>query len=282
MELIKIISNQGFLNFLGTFGLAVVLVTYFIFIRDPKRDKFWREKYDMLLQEYHGLNSTYRELKKSAEDIWDKQHRALQINFDELQRTYKELTETYVRLETDLRPEIRMISQDQATKLAYIGLDRDLYKLYYYMCEKLDGRRIEDIGFFIEDSIRDTNESWAKFTSPYPKVPRISDLYGVYKNKGQSRKLELEKVINSDGSNEDKKEQIWKHLVMHTLNMKREFDEFIHKLKQHEAINEYKEPEYKTQYMAESDSNSQKSFKSPSLTESVEVKPSSEEKPSGS
>ena len=139
MGFIKLISDQGFLNFLGTFGLAVVLVTYFVFIRDPRRDKFWQEKYDMLLQDYNGLNTTYRELKKSAEDIWDKQHGALQINFDELQRTYKELTETYVRLETDLRPEIRMISQDQATKLAYIGLDRDLYKLYYYMCEKLDG-----------------------------------------------------------------------------------------------------------------------------------------------
>lgn len=207
-KFIEIISNEVFLDFLSTFGLAVLLVLYFVFVRDPKQAKFWQERYDKLTDNYDNLSKNY------------------------------------IRLEEDLRPESRMCSDEQAIRLAELGLDRDLYKLYYFMCEKLDGRRLEDVGTFMAESIIGTNDAWSKFKSPFLRVPRIGDLYGIYTNSGESLKVELEKILQEDIPDEEKekkKAKFWNLLFQSAVNMKGEFQTFIQSLSNGKEVKPYHE-----------------------------------------
>ena len=205
MGFIDTITDPNFIKFLSTFGLAVVLVLYFILWRDPKRDKDWRQRYDKLTGNYDSLSKSYN------------------------------------CIERNLVPESREVSHDQAVKLAELGLDRDLYKLYYYMCEKVDGRRPESVATFIAESIGDTNKVWTKFTSPFPRVPCISDLYGVYMNNGGTLKLELEKIFETDVPSEEKKDQILHLLFDNAVNMKGEFQIFLKNLNDGKEITPYNE-----------------------------------------
>ena len=204
-KFIEIITNQGFIHFFSTFGLAVVLVLYFIFVRDRAWEKFWRKRYDQLIGNYESLR------------------------------------DNYILLENDLRPESRRCSSEQAARLAELGLDRDLYKLYYYLCEKLDGRRLEDVGVYLAESIRDTNNAWSKFKSPFPRVPRISELYGAYSNNGESLKLQLDGILNEELPNEEKKAKLWNLLFGNTVNMKGEFQEFLQGLGNGKEVKPYHE-----------------------------------------
>lgn len=204
----SIIGDPRFITFLSTFGLAVLLVLYFVFVRDPKQAKFWQERYDKLADNYDNLSKNY------------------------------------IRLEEDLRPESRMCSDEQAVRLAELGLDRDLYKLYYFMCEKLDGRRLENVGTFMAESIRDTNDAWSKFKSPFLRVPRIGDLYGIYTNNGESLKVELEKIFQEDIPDEEKekkKAKLWNLLFQNTVNMKGDFQTFIQNLSNGKEVTPYNE-----------------------------------------
>ena len=221
-------SPNFIIEIITTFGLSVLLVLYFVFFYLPKRNKISESK-------YNELSKSFTELSKSYVSLWEGKYNDLTNNFDEL-------SESYIRLEKNLQPESRMCSYEQAIKLADIGLDRDLYKLYYYMCEKIEGRRREEISFFIEDSIRITNSVWSKFKSPFPKVPHIGDLYGVYSTQENSLEEKLKGIFNTEKlDNDQKKEKIWNYLVNDTKNMKREFDKFILKLKGGHEIISYKE-----------------------------------------
>jgi hypothetical protein len=213
-KFIEIISNQAFIEFLGTFGLAVLLVLYFVLRYIPKKDKEWQKRYDELIA------------------FWEKK-------YDELLDNYTELSRNYQRLEEHLRPESRMCSKEQGTQLANLGLDRDLYKLQYYMSEKIDGRRREDVGTFIAESIRSTNEAWSKFKSPFQNVPRIGDLYGVYTNGGESLKVQLEEMFQEEIPEEDRKSKIWNLLLANTEKMKSEFQEFLHNLSNAKEVTPY-------------------------------------------
>jgi hypothetical protein len=201
----ELLANQSFLNFLGTFGLAVVLVIYFVFFRDRKRDEYFQKKYDLLEEDY------------------------------------KHLSDTYIRLESDLRPESRMCSNDQISRIAHLGLDRDLYKLFFFLAQKIDGRRQENVEVFIQESIRETNETWSKFTSPFPKVPYISNLYKIYKFNGEKFQNELESIIASDRPDQEKKDEIYNILLGRCNRQKQEMDENLIKLKQGSEVNEYSE-----------------------------------------
>jgi len=216
MNWVNIIGDPRFINFLSTFGLAVVLVLYFVFVRDPKQAKFQQERDEKQTQFWKG-------------------------RYDNLLKNYELLSKNYIRLEEDLRPESRMCSKEQAIRLAELGLDRDLYKLYYFMCEKLDSRRHEDVGTFMAESIIGTNDAWAKFKSPFPRVERIGELYGNYTNNGESIKLELEKILEEDMPNEEKKPKVWKLLFEDTVNMKGEFHGFIQSLGDGKEVSPYRE-----------------------------------------
>lgn len=205
MNWINIIGDPRFINFLSTFGLAVVLVLYFVFVRDPKQAKFWQGRYDKLTDNYESLSKNY------------------------------------IRLEEDLRPESRMCSDEQAVRLAELGLDRDLYKLYYFMCEKLDSRRLENVGTFMAESIIGTNDAWSKFKTPFLRVPRIGDLYGIYTNNGESLKLKLNEILNEEIPNEEKKAKVWNLLFENTVNMKGEFQGFIQSLGNGKEVSPYHE-----------------------------------------
>ena len=205
MGLIDIIGDPRFVNFLSTFGLAVVLVLYFVFVRDPKQAGYWQERYKKLIDNY---------------DI---------------------LSETYTRLREDLKPETRKCTSDQAKRLASIGLDRDLYKLYYYMCGKLEDKRPESIATFITESIRDTNDVWSEFISPFPRVEHIGDLYEIYTKNGESLKQKLEEIVQENIPTEKKKSQVLNLLFENTENMKTDFQGFIKDLAKGKEIKPYHE-----------------------------------------
>ena len=239
VSIVDLVSNDAFINFISTFGIAVFLLLYLIMYRDPKMEKERIKQKNNLTENYNNLNENYNSLEKDLNDIWHKQYESLNNQYEILKEIYEDLKENYVKMEHDLRPEKR--SKSQIQKLAYLGLDRDLYKLYYHVCTKLEGRRIENISTFIADSIRDTNETWSNFRSPFPKVPRIGDLYGYYKNNGGNLEIQLEEIMNSDETEQEKKDRIWNKLLGDVVKMKREFDEYLHKLdvEEGESITEY-------------------------------------------
>lgn len=239
---LELINSPGFVSFLATYGLATLIVIYIIFFRDPRRHhqticdyRDLKRTYEQLNENFLHLSHAYTELRKSLEEKYKEE-------FDHLSQSYEELKEAYEKLEHDLKPETRSLSEEQAASLAEVGLDRDLYKLYYYICQKLDGKRVEDLDFFISDSIRKTNQAWAQFISPFPQVPCISDLYGVYKNHGGSLKRDLALILeDSDYSEEEKRNSVWNKLLNDTLEMKREFDGFIRSHRQHKEVHVYQE-----------------------------------------
>ncbi len=122
-----------------------------------------------------------------------------------------------------------------------MGLDRDLYKLYYLISAKLEGARTETVDFFVQDSVLDTNDTWAGFRSPFPLVERIGGLYGMYKNKGSKLIKELEEIEASDATTIQKKEELWNKLLTNTQNMKQEFGDSINKLNSGREVTEYQE-----------------------------------------
>jgi len=200
---IEIISSQGFIQLLSTFGLGVVLAVYFVFFYIPKKDKFWQTKYDELI------------------------------------KNYEKLRDNYARMLNAIEPETVKCTPEQGIKLADLGLDRDLYKLYFIASEIIDGRRRGGIGVFIAESIRSTSQVWSKFRSPFQNVPRIGDLYGVYTSNGESLKDQLEEMLKEDIPNDDKKDKIWEFLRMNTENMKREFQQFLDDLKDGKEVTPY-------------------------------------------
>ncbi len=241
-SLIDLISNSDFTQFLATYGLATVIVIYVIFIRDPHRYNAITRTYDQLNSKYAELCDEYQKLSNSYGILRETLEKQYKQEYDKLCENYNELREAYDRLENDLKPETRMLSEEQASKLADLGLDRDLYKLYYYISEKLDGNRKEDLDFFIGDSVRDTNRAWSKFVSPFPRVPHIGNLYGVYKNHGGSLKRDLVQILENEETNiEDKRDEVWKKLVNDTLNMKREFYVFLEMKRQQREVLDYQE-----------------------------------------
>ena len=103
------LGNEGFIAFIATYGLATVIVIFIIFFRDPKR-------FNNLLDQYKQLDDRYNDLYV----------------------IFRKLQEDYRQLESDIHPQTRRISVDQVRHLVFIGLDRDLYKLYYLMSKKID------------------------------------------------------------------------------------------------------------------------------------------------
>ena len=107
------------------------------------------------------------------------------------------------------------------------------------MAEKIDARRQESVEIFIQESIRETNESWSKFTSPFLKVPHISDLYKIYKSNGEALREELESVIATDRTDQEKKDEIYNILLIRCNRQRKEMDENLTKLQQGTEVTEY-------------------------------------------
>jgi hypothetical protein len=226
--LLKLISDPGFTAFFATYGLATVIVLYIVIIRDPRRFNSLTRNYKDLDRKYADMYDEYRSLGNSYERLRQNLEMKYKEEYDNLCQNYSELREAYDRLEHDLKPETRQLSLEQASRIADVGLDRDLYKLYYYSREMLDGRKDEDIEFFVNDTIQLTNRLWQKFISPFPRVPCISNLYGVYSNHGTTMRQQLESILSDEQMSPDEKRvAVWRRLLKDTQNMKREFDDFL-------------------------------------------------------
>jgi hypothetical protein len=257
---IDLISSQGFITFISTFGLAVLMVLYFIFVRDPRRERYWQSKYDeavtdrksqheQLVAKYEEsasllgeVQTELRELQTAANKIWTQQCNAIREENQGLIAQIRELTQTYKEFENDLKPGTRIISDDQAVALADLGLDRDLYKLMYYLREKLEGRRTDDLKFFINDSLLDTSRKWERFIAPFAKYPHIGELYPSYETGGYEIENKLNQLLEDQQSKEEAMQRIWSLLVNETVNMKRHFTKMISNADKEEEVFEYSSP----------------------------------------
>lgn len=193
---IAIINNPAFTSFISTFGLATLLVLYFIFIRDPKRDKMWGARYDNLIDE--DIN-----------------------RYDHLLEAYNELSQNYQRLEEDLRPHRQAITIVQAEKLCDIALDRDLYKLYVLCCRIIDGDKNLKLESIITESVVNTNTVWGYFTSPFPQILHINELFEVYSTQGSTLKGKLKQII--ENPKDTTKSDLWDFLFNNELAMSEKF-----------------------------------------------------------
>jgi hypothetical protein len=233
--LIRLLEHPAFISFIATYGLATVIVIYIIFFRDPRRYEKLTKRYEILLKDHHNLIEDFNKLEEALR----KQYKD---EFDNLCESYKKLREAYDKLQHDMQPETRPLSNTQAIEIAELGLDRDLYKLYYYTRQKLEGKTDESLDNFMAQSIMDTNKVWEHFISPFPKVPCIGKLYGVYKNQGGKLKKELEETLHDNNKEDDaKKVEIWDRLLKNTIAMKREFRRNIETLETGGEVNEYQE-----------------------------------------
>jgi len=134
------------------------------------------------------------------------------------------------------------MSNEQARRLNDIALDRDLYKLFKHLCDKLDGVRSERIEVFLNDTVVDSNALWARFITPFPRVPRITHLYGMYVNGGSTLHEELQNIIDAYENDVARiKEAIWNKLLENTLNMKNEFQANLQNLEDGKGVEPYQQ-----------------------------------------
>lgn len=216
---IEVITNPKVMQFLSTYGLATLLVLWFILWRDRR---LWNE----LNQRYKDLNHRYEELQG-------------QFNaYDSLRKRYRELTdhfqilnESYINLSECIRPETVKMSTQQTKKINDTAIDRDLFKLYVRICEKIENKRQDDLPTFLKETILDTNETWEDFRPPFrnPKVRSLTDLHAMYLNSGGQLKHELEKIIDSDVEDKEKKENVFNLLSVNAINMKNQLRDYLRK-----------------------------------------------------
>ena len=231
---IKLIENEAFIALIATYGLATLIVIFIIFFRDPRRFnvllnqyKQLENDYKLLAKSYNNLDAIYRDMRKDIEKTYKLEYDQLDARYKALNTTFLNLEKDYQQLEADIHPETRRISVAQARHLTFIGLDRDLYKLYYLMSKKIDFNTDASIENFVRESIRLTNDTWNNFRSPFSKIKHIGSLYEIYSNQGTGLKEKLDKLFNQEtDSNDKKKTELWNMLLKNTLDQKQKFDEF--------------------------------------------------------
>lgn len=137
------------------------------------------------------------------------------------------------------RTHIPIMNIDQARALCFLGIDRDLYKLYYRLCQRIDTKdekNKQTISFCVRDCVFDTNQTWECFRSPFPNFINIRELYGIYKTNGEILQKELEEMEKKFTDKEELKREIWDKFLENTQNMKEEFLEYKKQLENNEEI----------------------------------------------
>lgn len=185
MSTIDIITNQQFVIFITNVGLAVFLVLYFVIIRDPKHIQFWQNEYS------------------------------------ELDKSYKQLNESYKKLFSAIHK--RPLNKDEAKDLCFIGLDRDLYKLYTLTCWKIDGESHTHIKNFISHTVHNTNGVWSRFSIPLANAEHITDCLDIYNDGGSAIIKEIDEIVNKDIPDEQKKREVWNALLNLSLTKQNQF-----------------------------------------------------------
>lgn len=142
---------------------------------------------------------------------------------------YRITPETAVKydeeLKTKLQHELSVLNNKQAKKINNIAIDRDLYKLYYRFCEKVDGTNEEEMYSFIEETIEDTIGTWDLFRPPFSdnKIDSLAKFYDIYLDNGRKLKEQLEKAFNSENPPEEKKKKVFALLRKTAVEMKEHF-----------------------------------------------------------
>ena len=166
--------------------------------------------------------------------------------YRELSDNFQNLNESYVNLSECIRPETIRMSTLQTKKINDTALDRDLFKLYVRICEKIDNKRQDDLHTFLKETILDTNETWEEFRPPFrnPEIHSLTDIYPMYINSGSQLKSEIEKICDSDLEEIIKKERVFNFLSENTVNMKNQLRDYLRKEEKGEPI-EFPKNNYK-------------------------------------
>ena len=174
---------------IGTYGLSVVLVVYYVFfLRKKEMDKY-----------------------------------------SELANKFGDLNRSYIQLRNDLKPNKRIISIDQTRSVGELGLDRDYYKLYKRMielCEKWEADNSVNAEIRIEnymvESIIDTIKSWEHFTTP---IGSLKKHFTDTKTDGEELGEILCNLVKSDKTTNEKIRTIDALLLNRVLDSKRILNE---------------------------------------------------------
>ena len=225
-QFIELITNPKVMQFLSTYGLATLLVLWFVLWRDRR---LWND----LSQRYKDLNYRYEQMHNQYNE-----YESLRNSYKELSENYKNLNESYVELTECIRPETIRMSALQTKKINDTAIDRDLFKLYVRICGKIDDKRQDDLQTFLKETILDTNETWEEFRPPFrnPKIRSLTDLYAMYTNSGGKLKSEIEKIYDSDLEDIDKKENVFNLLSENAINMKNQLRDYLRKEDKGESI----------------------------------------------
>lgn len=217
--------NSDVKDFISTFGLSVLLVLYFVFYRDPRH--------------WNRLNRRYKELYAKYSD----EYRTLSSSYETLKDAHEKLKRTFEELSTNVRPGIVKMDESQAKKLHDLAVDRDLYKLFFRICEKLNRSSLKGVKIFLQETINDTNETWGLFPPPFhnPEIRSLTDLYGMYINKGADLRIKLNEILNSTASELEKKEAAFNLLLNNATNMKTSFQENLSRHRQGINVEQYNE-----------------------------------------
>ena len=149
----------------------------------------------------------------------------------------RSLSERFNDFQQNNKPETRSISTDQMIALVDLGLDRDLFKIYYRITQYLEGDSEFSINIFIKETILDTNEKWDRFRSPFPLL-HIPDLFTTYRKGGELLIKKLRYAIQADVTLEEKKDKVFDILVSSTVDMKKGVRELVRKYLEGEDIKE--------------------------------------------
>ena len=101
---IEMITNPKVMQFITTYGLATLLVLWFILWRDRR---LWND----LSKRYKDLNSRYEELRTQFDE-----YRSLRNRYRDLTDNYQKLNESYIELSECIRPETIRMSTLQTKK----------------------------------------------------------------------------------------------------------------------------------------------------------------------
>ena len=100
-----------------------------------------------------------------------------------------------LRIADPMAPELTI---EQTETLCDIGLDRDRYKLHYYLSQTVEGVQHYRFDYFLAHTIWNTKKVWSKFDGAFPEKDPVSNLYEPYATDGEALKQRLDDIMKND------------------------------------------------------------------------------------
>ena len=158
----------------------------------------------------------------------------------ELYRIRREYTDQS-KLRAVSTSETGKMTFEQAQKLNDLAIDRDLYKLYHRVCQKIDDKKEEGLISFIQETIVDTYDTWRAFQTPFKdsRFHYLSDLYEMYSGKINELEKLVENIIDSENPPEEKKKVVFSLLYKNVISMKTHFRNCVQNEDQKTSLNRF-------------------------------------------